>query len=466
MLVRLTTPAAGMGGTKDFQLQNENCKMKIAGHRRRPLLQFAFCILHFAFCNACSSPSPLLTRRALLLTLLCLICFPSAARAAVRAESTRHYLIHTDLDESLSADLGRRLDAMYDQYDQRLAVFHSRGAVPRLEAYLFRDQRDYVRFTEGKLQNSGGVFLPGRNLLAAFLGDQGRDQLRRTLQHEAFHQFAYNAISPDLPVWLNEGLAQFFEEGLWHGSGFLLGEVPPRRMRQLKADLTAHRLVNFATLLHMNNEQWAKTLAANRADGVTQYNQSWAMVHFLVMAKGPDDQLLYRSRILEMLRLLHSGKDANEAFQLAFGSNVEGFQDRFVEYARHLQPTAEATLIENQDVLADLLVEFDREGRRFDDIESLRTLVTRQHYRLHYSRGDISWDTDPDMNCYFSDLKGNRFSPEELYLSPRTGSPLPDIICRCAGQLALRTRFHDTAGNKVDHELLIEPLRPSASISN
>ena len=48
---------------------------------------------------------------------------------------------------------------------------------------------------------AGGMFLPGRNLLAAFLEGQGRQQLRRTLQHEAFHQFAYNAISPDLPIW-------------------------------------------------------------------------------------------------------------------------------------------------------------------------------------------------------------------------------------------------------------------------
>ena len=63
------------------------------------------------------------------------------------------------------------------------------------------------------MKNTGGVFMSGRNLLASFLGDLGRDSLRRTLQHEAFHQFAHTVISPDTPVWLNEGLAQVFEEG-------------------------------------------------------------------------------------------------------------------------------------------------------------------------------------------------------------------------------------------------------------
>lgn len=390
---------------------------------------------------------------------------PALRAADVRQFNTRHYLVHTDLDATLCADLSERLDAMYDEYDQRLSIFRTRGQIPRLEVYLFRTQQEYLNFTQGKMQNSGGVFLPSQNLLAAFLGDQGRDQLRRTLQHEAFHQFAYNAISIELPVWLNEGLAQFFEEGLWNGDGFLLGEVPPRRLRQLQLDLTTGRLLDFDVLLHMSNDVWAHRLAESRAEGVTQYNQSWAMVHFLVMGKNALGEYAYRGRLLEMLRLLHTGKPADAAFTAAFGTNLEGFRKRFVEYARSLKATPEATLIENQGVLADLLVDFDRTGRRFNDIESFRRFVTRGRYRLHYSRGELSWDTDPDMNTYFSDLSGHPFDSDELYLSPRSGAPIPDIVCRCNGRLVLRTRFHDADNRSIDHELLIEPLRSSVSIS-
>ncbi|HEY2589428.1 MAG TPA: DUF1570 domain-containing protein [Tepidisphaeraceae bacterium] len=390
---------------------------------------------------------------------------PALRAADVRQFNTRHYLVHTDLDAALCADLAQRLDAMYDEYDQRLSIFRGHGHIPRLEVYLFRTQQEYLTFTQGKMQNSGGMFLPSQNLLAAFLGDQGRDQLRRTLQHEAFHQFAYNAIAIQLPVWLNEGLAQFFEEGLWNGDGFLLGEVPPRRLRQLQLDVSTGRLLDFEALLHMRNDVWARRLAASRADGVTQYNQSWAMVHFLVMGKNAAGEYAYRSRLLEMLRLVHTGKSTDEAFSAAFGTNVEGFRKRFVEYATNLRATPEATLIENQGVLADLLIDFDRTGRRFDDIESFRRFVTRGRYRLHYSRGELSWDTDPDMNCYFRDLAGRPFAPDELYLAPRTGAPIPDIVCRCNDRLLLRTRFHDADNRSVDHELLIEPVRSSVSIS-
>ena len=408
-----------------------------------------------------------MTRFNLCIFALLVLALPPALRGAdLRQFNTRHYLVHTDLDTALSADLSQRLDAMYDEYNQRLALFRGRGTIPRLEVYLFRNQRDYVAFTHGKMQNSGGVFLPAQNLLAAFLGDQGRDQLRRTLQHEAFHQFAYNAIAIELPVWLNEGLAQFFEEGLWNGDGFLLGEVPPRRLRQLRADLKAGRLMDFAALLHTTNEAWTARLAASRADGVMQYNQSWAMVHFLVMAQGENGQYLFRGRLIEMLRLLHAGRTGDDAFRGAFGGNVAGFHDRFIDYAGSLKATAEATLIENQGVLADLMIDFQRNGRQFDDIGSLRRFVIKGHYTLHYSRGDISWDTDPDMDNYFCDLAGRPFDADELYLSVRTGAPLPDLVCRYGGRLVLRTRFHDAEAGTVDHELLIEPISSSASVSN
>lgn len=397
--------------------------------------------------------------------LVLFLALSAVARGEARQFNTRHYRVHTDLDADLAADLSERLDAMYDLYAQRLALF-GRDALPRLEVYLFRSQREYAAFTGGKMQNSSGVFLPGKNCLAAFLGDLGRDQLRRTLQHEAFHQFAYNAITRNFPVWLNEGLAQFFEEGLWNGQGFQLGEVPPRRLRQVNADIKASRLIPFSVLLHMDNDTWTHRLATSRSVGVTQYNQSWAMVHFLVMAQGKDGEYLFRSRVIEMLRLMHAGKSGEDAFREAFGTNVDGFHQRFLAYASTLRPTAEATMIENQGVLADLMIDFDRNGQRFSDIASLRRFVIKGHYILHYYCGALTWETDPDMNTYFCDLNGRPFDSDELYLSPRTGAPLPDIACRYGGRLVLRTRFHEAENGAVDHELLIEPINSSASISN
>src|SRR5947208_15875271 len=188
------------------------------------------------------------TRSLILLALLAVLPGARAAAAAgppnMREIQTRHYRIHTDLDYELANDLAQRLDAMYDAYSWRLRLFREEGhEVPRFEVYLYRSQRDYLQLTGNRMKHTGGVFISGRNLLASFLEGQGRDSLRRTLQHEAFHQFAHTVVSPNIPVWLNEGLAQVFEEGVWNGENFSLEQVPPRRIRQLRDDLDEKRLV-------------------------------------------------------------------------------------------------------------------------------------------------------------------------------------------------------------------------------
>ena len=397
--------------------------------------------------------------------LLSILLLAAPVQAQSRHINTPHYLIQTDLDDSLARELSQEMESMYGEYSQRLAAFSRKSALPRMEVYLFRRQQDYAAFTEGKIKNTGGLFLPSRNLLAAFLEGQGRQQLRRTLQHEAFHQFAYNVISTDLPVWLNEGLAQLFEEGLWNGNGFLLGEAPPRRVRRLQMDLKGDRLLTFSTLLPMSDEQWARRLCANEDDGAVQYNQSWAIVHFLVMAQNSRGEFLYRPRVVEMLRYLHEGNSPARSFQLAFGSNVAGFQDRFVEYARTLRPTPEATMIENQGVLADLLVDLAKEGKHFEDVESFHKYVIHGHFKLHYHVGTLEWDTNPDFNVYFSNLDGGRWASDDLYFSTRSDAPLADLVCRYSGNLTLRTRFYDSGQNRLDHDLSIESSRISLSIS-
>jgi len=178
---------------------------------------------------------------------LCALCalwlITSSARAAdLDILDTQHYRIHTDLDHQLAQDLGRRMEAMYAQYSTRLSAFSVAG-IPRFEVYIFQHHADYEQLVGDRFDNTGGIFIAHRNILAAFLEGQGRDGLRRTLQHEAFHQFAYSAIGPNLPVWLNEGLAQIFEEGIWTGKNFVIGQVPPRRLRQLEYDLHERRFV-------------------------------------------------------------------------------------------------------------------------------------------------------------------------------------------------------------------------------
>jgi hypothetical protein len=396
-------------------------------------------------------------------TVTCCLALALLAAARVEAGQLRtlrsaHYLVHTDLEQSLAEELAKRLDAMHDEYARRLVDFTVPHPDAKFEVYLFARRDDFMRLTQNRYPNAGGVFMAGRNLLAGYLEGQGRDGMRRIIQHEAFHQFAFTAISRDLPIWLNEGMAQYFEEGIWTGTHFTFGQVPPRRLRQLQHDRTKKQLMPFRTMLAMTEKEWEKGLISDAARGATQYNQAWAMTHFLVHGANGGDR--YRPRLIDMLKRIHAGTPAPDAFTEAFSRNVEGFQARFEEFAAALAATPEATLIERQGVLADLLTESARLGRRYDHVAAFREDVIATGARMRYTKGQIRWETSPDVRVYFADLENRPFEPNELYFDRRGTSPLPDLVCRGTGATRLRTRFY-TVGDRIEHEVLCELPQPT-----
>ena len=376
------------------------------------------------------------------------------ARAGWRKFNSRHYQIHTDINSPLAEELVVRLDEMYDEYARRLSGFGAGvdNGHERSEVHLFARKNDFMKFTRSTHPNSTGVFVPGPNLLAAYLDD--RAALRRTLQHEGFHQFAHNAISPHLPPWLNEGMAVYFEEGLWTGKSFLLGQVSPDRLKRLQADIKAERLIPFREMLAMTQADWNAGAAKDPERSTTQYNQSWAMVHFLV--HGRNGAEAYRPRLIQMLKLIQQGKSAGDAFVESFSPNVEGFQDRFVEFALKLTPTDEATMLERMEILAQMIVLLRARELRFDDVDELRDFVTRVRYRLTYRKGNDTFETAADPIVYFQDPSGVLLTRDRLYFSRRVSAPLDDLVCRWKDGLQFRARFFYGPDRQVEHDIVPE----------
>lgn len=398
--------------------------------------------------------------RAGLLALLLLGMMASSTAMAARPElgrvKTKYYLIHSDLDDALIADLGTRMDAMYAEYSRRMSDFDLRADQKPLDVYLFNYKKDYTDFTGAKYLNTGGVFIAGKNQLAAYLEGQ-RDTLRRTLQHEAFHQFAYKAIGTNLPIWLNEGMAQLFEEAIWTGEGFLMNQVPPRRIRQLQNDVRNNKLLPMKMLITLSPEKWAAHLSADAALGSTQYNQTWAMVHYMAYGDGGRNG----AKLVSLLKALGKGQDADDAFRESFGQNLESFRAGFENHALALEPTAEAGLIDRHEVLADLLGQLNDRGKKFNTVLEYRKMVEVMRYRLRYTRGQVTWTAEPAS--YFRDAAGVAFGADQLYFDFRASAPLPDLVFHHpSSRIGLRARFYKD-GEKIGHEVLVEGARGTST---
>jgi hypothetical protein len=407
---------------------------------------------------------------------------PPALVARLRVETTKHYEIHTDLPPALADELGKRMDVMYEEYVKLLKDFkpaattgRSINASPagtaappaapapapaattvtdRLPVYLFEKQADYLALTHA--ENTAGVFArigkgKGEQFLAAFVEGQGRDELRRTLQHEAFHQFAYFAISDNLPIWLNEGIAELFNDGIWTGQRFWIGEVFPRRVRKLQQDLRNRSFVDFKTFTSMSHEDWNKSVASDPARALTHYNQAWAMVEFMTQSGRTVDGI----RLRDYLKKLHAGEDPAEAWKKTY-PNLQALQNDFAAWAVRLQPTRGASMIERQEVLGDMLLLAGPAQAR--SMAMFRNYCLSNRVRVTYTSGRMRWQTADSPALYFSDLNGQLFDLSRLYFEKSSETEVPDIVCHAGSDATLRTHFYKD-GNTIRREVLFDRVR-------
>ena len=234
--------------------------------------------------------------------------------AGLKQYASKYYVIYSDLDVDEVREAAVRMTAMVDEYHQRTANFA--GTIrQRLPFYLYRHKEDYE--AAGGLPGSAGCYI-GTKLLA-LAGPQTTGVTWHVVQHEGFHQFTAQVIGGEFPMWINEGLAEYFGYGVFTGDGFVTGVIPDRLRRDVVALIRDHKAKPFATLMQMSRQQW------NEAMDFDLYVQSWSMVHFLAHAEGGR----YQQPFDAFLRVVGKGGDWQVAWKNCFKNDVNGPDNTF-----------------------------------------------------------------------------------------------------------------------------------------
>lgn len=263
-------------------------------------------------------------RVALVPILLCALA-AAEARAEPRLQrfQSRHYLIHTDMPRTEVVDFGRHMDEIFDQYAKRFSGFAPR-ATDAMPLYLLRNRADYEAMLAGHdidATNSGGMFFirPTVQGLATWTGDRSRSETLSVLQHEGFHQFAWNYLGHRLPLWLNEGLAQYFEDAILVNDRMSLGIANGIRIQRVREAILLGNAIPFKDVLKIDNDGWSETLSHDATASALIYAQSWSLTYFLI--HGEDGR--YQQPLQDYLRMLSRGRDPDRSFRAAFG--FDGF---------------------------------------------------------------------------------------------------------------------------------------------
>jgi hypothetical protein len=266
-----------------------------------------------------------------------------------RTRDTAHFLIvynTSDVYAQWCGSLYERLYvAFYNYFERRGAELHEPDQP--LIAVIFSRREDFKKYASAKLGESAGSVigyydletnymvmcdLTGADAATRGAGVSTAAQINRllstpgagrnvaTIIHEATHQIAFNSGLmhrwSDVPLWLSEGVAMFFETpDLGRMQGWrTVGAVNHSRLANLKPRLARWDALTFAKLL-ADNARFADAETALPA-----YAESWATV-FTLLKQRPEDFVKYTQQTCTGPPLKDIGPtDRLRAFQSAFGS--------------------------------------------------------------------------------------------------------------------------------------------------
>jgi hypothetical protein len=248
----------------------------------------------------------------------------------LRTYPSRYHIIHTDLDPNDVRDVALRMSAMAEEYQRRTQGFAGKIR-QKLPFYVFRKKEDYV--AAGGPPDTGGVFQGDR--LMAIAGEQVSGWTWGVIQHEGFHQFVRHVIGGDIPTWINEGMAEYFEEARFTGDGFVVGLVHPSRLARLKKAIESAQTIALGDMLALGHQEWKEHPKRRQ-----NYDHAWSLIHFFVHAEDGK----YVGALNGFLKDVGWCRLAYEqAWEKHFGSNVDAFEAKWREYwlAQPSHPTAE-----------------------------------------------------------------------------------------------------------------------------
>ncbi len=298
------------------------------------------------------------------------------APAKFQRYETRYYQVHTDLAPLEVREAAVRMDKMAEEYWKRTRDFS--GVIRNKFAFhLFRSADDY--YASGAPRGSAGVYEVGANVLKAIAGEKLSGRTWHVVQHEGFHQFADAVIgTTNMPIWVNEGFAEYFGLAVFTGDGFVSGAIPNFRMERVQKLIRENKHRPLVQMMRLPHSEWNEQLS------LANYDQAWAMVQFL--AHGDDGK--YQAALGRFMVAIGKNTNWERAWTQEFGGN-ELFEQKWREWwlALPVNPTLETYAHATASTIASFVARAFEQRQTFSRIDEFITAAKARDLRM----SDRNW---------------------------------------------------------------------------
>jgi Tfp pilus assembly protein PilF len=254
-----------------------------------------------------------MNKHLIVLVLLCTTLSALGTDSANRWNEVKspHFIILTDASSKQAVRIA-------SQFEEMRSVFHNILPNATGDSYspivvlALKNKRGFQALepesylTKGQL-NLSGLFMhgPDKNYILLRL-DAESEHPFSVVYHEYTHFMTSGATW--MPLWLNEGLAEFYQNTDINEKDVLLGQPSADDILFLRQN----RLLPLAILFKVD---YASPYYHDEQKGSVFYSESWALTHYLMMS----DHENHTNRVLDYSKLVSQNQDPLAAAQQAFG---------------------------------------------------------------------------------------------------------------------------------------------------
>jgi len=156
------------------------------------------------------------------------------------------------------------------------------------------------------------------------------------LYHEAFHAYLEQWVFPSttyfVPRWLNEGLAQIFENAFVEVDQLKIGRIDEKRLLEIQDEVRRGRFMTIQEVLQAPAQQFFVRHTQESFDADRHYNASWALTHFLTY----DLKLLGSPALVEFVSTPANAEEVKR-FEKLVGMPLEQCQQQWKAYLLRLR---------------------------------------------------------------------------------------------------------------------------------
>ncbi len=249
---------------------------------------------------------------ALQVVLLASRAFPQGKTEKWTEIQSPHFTVVTNGGERQGRGLADRFEAIRSVFEQTLKLRVESGKP--FVVMAFKDEKSMRAAMPGYWEKKGqahpaGVLLSGGDkIYAAILLDAGGVNPYGTVYHEYTHMVLHLNVR-SLPLWMSEGLAEFYANSTIGEKEVNLGRPDAVSIQTLRAG----RLLPLAELFRVTHDSPQYT---EEAKVPMFYAESWALIHYLMLAERPEAG--QGKRLSQFLSLLGQGVDQDEAVRRVF----------------------------------------------------------------------------------------------------------------------------------------------------